>query len=285
MKYIVGFSGGIDSQAAANWAIETRGAENVILLNADPGGNEHPITTEFIQWFSAKVHPVHICRATLRDCYEKDETVMRHAERLGIDADAPIRFDTLAIVKGRFPRRRAQFCTEMLKLRPSLRWINEHKGIIAEGYERVTGMRRDESKKREDILERSWDSWFQCYVNHPIASWTKEQCFDYCGRVKGQRFNELYMLGFTRVGCAPCVNSSRADIRQWAKRFPKMIDKVRVWEERAGRTFFPPMIPDKEINWIDEVVAWANCEHGGKQFSLDVYTPAPACESIYGLCE
>jgi 3'-phosphoadenosine 5'-phosphosulfate sulfotransferase (PAPS reductase)/FAD synthetase len=282
-KYIVGVSGGIDSQAALNWALDEFGVDSVIAMNADPGGNEHPLTTEHIQWLSENVHPIITVRATLRDCYERDETIARHSDRLGINPDDPISFATLAAIKGRFPSPRAQFCTEFLKLRPMLAWMELHKEEIGE-YERITGLRRDESDKRVTTPDREWDDFFGCYVRHPLAHWTKRQCFHLC-LTKSQKINALYRLGFSRVGCAPCVNASRDDIRGWAKRFPEMIDKVRDWEREVGRTFFRPMVPGKEINWIDEVVAWSNCTRGGKQFSLEMWMPAPVCESKFGLCE
>lgn len=48
MKHIVGFSGGIDSQACARWVLNHFPPEDVLLLNSDAGGNEHPLTTEFV---------------------------------------------------------------------------------------------------------------------------------------------------------------------------------------------------------------------------------------------
>ena len=101
----------------------------------------------------------------------------------------------------------------------------------------------------------------------------------------GRGYNELYTLGFGRVGCAPCINSGKEDILAWSDRFPEMIDKVRGWEKSVGRTFFPPMVPGLDINWIDQVVDWANTMHGGQQYSLLVLQERPACESEYGLCE
>jgi 7-cyano-7-deazaguanine synthase in queuosine biosynthesis len=47
-KHIVGFSGGIDSQACARWVLDRFPGEDVILLNSDAGGNEHPLTTSFV---------------------------------------------------------------------------------------------------------------------------------------------------------------------------------------------------------------------------------------------
>lgn len=289
MKHIIGFSGGIDSQAAANWVLDRFPAQDVILLNSDAGGNEHPLTTEFLRWFSDNVHPVIFLRATWADIYTTDQKDMRVALRrgreksiaAGHDPDEPIQFVDLAILKGRWPSRMAQFCTSKLKVFPSLRWIVAN---IEGDLVRYSGVRRDESSNRKDTPEAEWDDSFGCEIRHPIVAWTKERCFaDAAGR--GQKVNELYRLGFSRVGCAPCINSSRADIANWAKRFPAMIHKVRDWEKRSGRTFYAPMVPGKEINWIDEVVDWANCVRGGRQFALEVLLAPATCESKYGLCE
>jgi hypothetical protein len=92
-------------------------------------------------------------------------------------------------------------------------------------------------------------------------------CFDYV-RLHKEQINPLYSLGFTRVGCAPCVNSNKDDILKWATRFPEMIDKVRAWERHVGRTFFAPCVPGMVINWIDDVVAWAKTDFGGRQNNL-----------------
>lgn len=47
-KHIVGFSGGVDSQACALWVRRRFDPADVILLNSDPGGHEHPTTYGFI---------------------------------------------------------------------------------------------------------------------------------------------------------------------------------------------------------------------------------------------
>ena len=109
-------------------------------------------------------------------------------------------------------------------------------------------------------------------------------CFDYV-RAHGEQVNPLYSLGFMRVGCAPCINSGKDDILNWATRFPEMIDKVRTWEQQVGRTFFAPCVPGMAINWIDDVVAWAKTDRGGRQNNLFRILPPPACESRFGLCE
>jgi hypothetical protein len=232
---------------------------------------------EFIRWFSENVHPVATVQPIHADMWETPG----YAEKRGYDSNAPLSFLDMIEIKGRPPSRKAQFCTEKLKLKPTMRWIKAN--VVGE-YVRYSGLRRDESENRRETPYHERDDWFECEVWHPIFDWSKEMCFDYCEKVHKQQTNPLYRLGFNRVGCAPCINSGRQDIRNWAKRFPEMIDKVRGWERESGRTFFAPMVPGKAINFIDEVVEWANCERGGTQYSLDVLMPSPVCESKFNLC-
>ncbi len=282
MKHIAGFSGGIDSQALARWLLNRYDPADVILTNSNAGGNEDPITEEHIDWYSANVHPVVRCNAIIADMW----MTPGFAETKGLDGNAELTFDEMIRIKGRSPSRKAQFCTEKLKLIPQRRWIREAFGptgpYAGEDYERYTGVRRDESDTRKNQAIREWDEWFDCWLNAPIADWTKQMCFDYV-QAHGERINPLYMMGFNRVGCAPCINSGKNDILNWVLRRPGMIDKIRGWEVSTGRTYFAPMVPGMATNNIDQVVEWSKTSHGGRQLRI---IPEPAaCESKYGLCE
>lgn len=296
VKHIVGFSGGIDSQACARWVLNRFPKEDVILMNSDAGGNEHPLTTQWVNWYSCNVHPVVLIQPIVADMWQTEG----FAEGKGLDGEAKLTFDFLMRLKKRAPSRTAQFCTEILKLRPQKRWINTEfgpKGKYA-GYDfvRYTGVRRDESSARKETAFVRHDDWYDCEVHSPIADWTKQMCFDYV-KSHGEQVNPLYTMGFNRVGCAPCVNSSKDDILNWATRFPEMIDKIREWEagltEAASnggareikRTFFPPMVPGITINSIDDVVEWAKTSRGGRQQPFPIFHEREACESKYGLCE
>lgn len=285
VKHVVGFSGGIDSQACARWVLNRYPADDVILLNSDAGGNEHPLTTEFVHWYSDNVHPVVMLTPLMSDLgsigTRPSATRDRREE---FAADDALTFDRLAYVKNGFPSRTRQFCTEYLKLKPQNRWIKTNLREHGIDYVRYSGVRRQESQDRKGRKPVEWDDYFGCELYHPIVDWTKQMCFDYVA-YHGEKINELYTLGFNRVGCAPCVNSNKQDILAWSQRFPEMIAKVRRWEQAVGRTFFSPIVPGLEINWIDDVVKWAKTTRGGKQFSLLVLQERPACESEYGLCE
>lgn len=277
--HVVGFSGGIDSQACARWVLNREDPADVVLVNSDAGGNEHPMTMEFIERYSREVHPVVCIQAEVQDM---DGRAPGKIAEFGLQPTDPLTFPLLAKLKKRFPSRRAQYCTYHLKIVPQKRWIAEHhpdREII-----RYSGVRRDESHKRKETAITGWDEYFDCELRCPIADWTKHMCFDYVQAHDGF-YNPLYTLGFNRVGCAPCINSGKDDIRAWVDRAPEMIDKIREWEQQVGRTFFAPCVPGKELNWIDEVVEWSKTEHGGRQVSLAVMYDRPACESKYGLCE
>ena len=121
VKHIVGFSGGIDSQACARWVRERYGDDNVLLCNSTAGDNEHPLTTEFVAVYAKKVFPVHTLNATYADMWVGEEMPASK----GLDPNQTITFGDMAQVKGRFPSRMAQFCTEKLKINPQKRWIKE----------------------------------------------------------------------------------------------------------------------------------------------------------------
>jgi 3'-phosphoadenosine 5'-phosphosulfate sulfotransferase (PAPS reductase)/FAD synthetase len=289
LYHVVGFSGGADSQACALWVRQRYPAEDIILLNSDAGGNEHPLTVAWVQWYSQMIFPVTSVKALVKDLGGRGTRPGATKDRrdaLGGD-DEELTFDALASVKGIFPSRKAQFCTEHLKLSPQRRWTEEN--LVDQGldFERWIGVRRDESQNRVGALEREWDSYFDCYINRPLVGWSKAQVFDFLKR-HGEEVNPLYRAGFSRVGCAPCINSGKDDVRLWAARFPEMIDKVRQWEENVGRTFFAPCVPGKEINWVDQVVDWSRTARGGRQTLLpmvEVEADSGSCSSRYGLCE
>ena len=284
VKHIVGFSGGIDSQACARWVLNRFPKEDVILTNSDAGGNEHPLTTLFVEEYSDQIHPVVRLTAQYQDLWKTED----FAETKGYKSTDVLTFEDLIRVKGRAPSIKAQFCTEVLKLRPMKRWLKTEFGPGGrfDGFDYVIyiGVRRDESKRRAEQPFKFWNDWYDCEQQAPLADWTKKMCFDFVQAHK-EPINPLYTMGFNRVGCAPCINSGKEDLLNWAVRFPAMIDKIRGWEQRTGRAFFGPSIPGKPIAFVDEIVEWAKTSRGGRQQPFPIFHEREACESKYGLCE
>jgi 3'-phosphoadenosine 5'-phosphosulfate sulfotransferase (PAPS reductase)/FAD synthetase len=138
---------------------------------------------------------------------------------------------------------------------------------------------------------------------YPIRHWSADDVFAYL-RKNGVTPNPLYRLGMKRVGCMPCIDCGKNEMRQIARRFPEHIDKIAEWEsivaavsKRGLATFFAgdtdPLDgddPDKKDGYADirRVVEWSRTTRGGRQYGLDAWAEKaePAgCSSLYGLCE
>jgi 3'-phosphoadenosine 5'-phosphosulfate sulfotransferase (PAPS reductase)/FAD synthetase len=203
------------------------------------------------------------------------------------------------MLKGRFPSRTAQFCTEKLKLEP----INAITHPLLEAGSSIVswiGEMAEESVRRakKPAIERI--RWPQpggsLILYRPIHKWTKADNFALAKR-HGILPNKLYQMGMGRVGCF-CINQEKDEVAQWDKRFPEVIDRIRAWEaivalvsRRQAATFFAPML-GSEPNNIDEVVAWSRTSRGGRQLSMiqsiartEAAQKGLLCESAYGLCE
>ena len=283
MKHIVGFSGGIDSQAVYRYLRNRFDPDDVIALNSQAGRWENWRTVNFIAEYSATVSPIIEVIPLVKDIWETDEWAETH----GRDGNQELTMELLIEIKKRPPSRKAKFCTEILKLRPQRRWMRENFGptgqYAGEEFKRYTGVRRDESIGRRNVPFSEWDDFFDCDIEHPLADWTKKMCFDYVAQY-GEPINPLYQMGEGRVGCMPCVETNKAGLVNIAMRFPEEIEKVDGVEKRTGKTFFMPKI-GSESNNIHQVLEWAKTSRGGRQQLFPILHEREGCESKYGLCE
>lgn len=205
----------------------------------------------------------------------------------------------LCMWKGRFPSRKAQFCTEHLKRNPAVEFQMD---LVDRGFTVVSwqGVRRDESLNRRNAkkFERIGPSMF---AYRPIVDWTAADVFTYCGN-QGVKANPLYLQGMGRVGCMPCINAAKGELREISSRFPEHIDRIADWEvmvgaasKRSAATFIPAPSRGKAVidqsayaktNDIYSVIQWSKTTRGGKQFDLlGALNEVTSCSSSYGLCE
>lgn len=283
----IGVSGGKDSTALLLWAIHESGypRDSVVASFCDTG-NENQITMDYVQMLSEQIHPIVTIKPE-RDFYD------------------------LAKWKRRFPSRKARFCTQHLKMLPTQLFVqslcNETATVLLH-----SGVRAAESADRAKLPEREWDGYFALEVYRPLIKWTLLDVWAIHDRYGVPR-NPLYAMGFKRVGCFPCINSCKDEVRLIAKHFPERIDMLRKAETtmqcrngfssffarktvtarhrskeietKAGKKMFVPT--------IDDVVRWSKTERGGKQYSLgldwldntsedDKYI---SCPSALGQCE
>ena len=205
-------------------------------------------------------------------------------------------FLDLCLWKGRFPSRKAQFCTEELKRNMAVVFQME---LMDQGHTVVSwqGVRRDESFNRKDAkkFERVAP---RLYIYRPIVDWTAMQAIQ-LATLHEILANPLYSMGMGRVGCFPCINAGKDELREMAARFPAHMQRIGNWEQlvsmaskRGFNTFMTSAHPAKdrriifkELN-IWNRIEWSKTTRGGKQYSLlnDQADP-DACASSYGLCE
>jgi len=318
--HVVSLSGGKDSTATALMAIELHGREACRFVFADTG-NEHEATyayaleylpqalditvdvvkADFSEEFATK-------RANLARIAAGEPESAVYGKRkfmyawtpetaaLALELLVPIGnpFLDLCMLKGGFPSRKRQFCTQYLKRNP----ITEYQiDLVDQGYlvESWQGVRANESDARRwlphyEILSADMA------IYRPILRWEVADVFE-AHRVAGILPNPLYKQGMNRVGCMPCINCSKGELAQIARRFPQHIERIAAWERLVSRVCRPrsPVSffhkgtqghSGQASTTIEHIVQWAKTSHGGRQFSLlaDLDEPS-ACSSAYGLCE
>lgn len=294
---VISLSGGKDSTALALLAVD-REVENIRFVFCNTG-NEARETLEYISYLDQVLHSktgrnIEICEASFeKKLIEKSTKVEVEKRKIALEVAAldPSPFLQLAALKGRFPSTTARFCTEGLKVKPIKDLISK---ILATGedVENWSGVRAEESPKRAKLPEREFffaneSTGAEAWHYRPILKWSAKDCFEIMKR-HGVKPNPLYKMGFARVGCFPCINCRKAELRLIAEQFPDYIRRIKVWEsivsdasKRGKSTFFTI---ENSRDGISDWVEWAKTDRGGKQFMLDL-EETTTCKSVYGLCE
>jgi len=258
MLNIICFSGGKDSTALILWAKEN--LDNFTAVFCDTGW-EHPETYKYIDYING----------TLLD----GELIVLESEGM----------KRLVERKQRIPSAKARFCTEDLKVRPMIKWIDsiDDERIIYQG------IRAEESQKRAEMAEKEWSDVYDGWVVRPLIKWTSKEVFELLDK-HGVKPNPLYLNGASRVGCFPCVMINHGDIRRMQKFYPEIWDRIGELEDIVGRSFFSPnYIPvryqsgfcdksNKSFPWVEDVKEYLADNEGY------LFEPS-ACMSIYNLCE
>jgi len=307
IQHLVSVSGGKDSTATYLRAIELGRPFRAVFADT---GNEHPLTYEYVSTLAGRTGGPAI--ETVRADFSKalarhrayvlarwpdegiPEEIVQEAAALHEPTGNP--YLDLCILKGRFPSRRAQFCTEelkvlpitqqvvlpMLKAGPLLQWL---------------GIRAEESARRAAMPVYNRDDT-GAYLWRPIFRWKLADVWAQHTR-HGIAPNPLYAMGMGRVGCYPCVNCAKPELRAIAHWSPEHIDKIERWElvvsrasKRRSSTFFAAGTDptDKDQGragyaGIRDVVEWSRTERGGRRYSLFSDQQPGGCNSDLGLCD
>lgn len=307
IQHLVNVSGGKDSTATYLLAIEHGRPFRAVFADT---GNEHEITYEYVARLAERTGgpEIEIVRADFsRRLARHREYILREWPGLGVP-DAVVAeaaalheptgnpFLDLCIAKGRFPSRMAQFCTEelktipivlqvvlpMLRAGPVLQWL----GIrAAESRNRARYPRWN----RHDSGSMLWRPIFRYSVDDVWAT----------HRRHGLAPNPLYALGMGRVGCMPCINCRKSELRSIAEQFPEHVERIARWEaivsaanKRGVSTFFAalkdPMDAERPGTYagIRTVVEWSCTSRGGRQYEMFFdRQEGGGCHSDLALCE
>lgn len=312
IKHVISVSGGKDSTATLLIALENCPRESIVPIFCDTG-NEHESVYEYLRYLEQALDiTIHRLKADFTENITAKRMFIARDQRKGRKNGKRIRWSNkakrralaalvptgnpfldLCMWKGRFPSRKAQFCTEELKRNMAVEFQLD---LIDSGHQVLSwqGVRRDESMNRRNAkkIERIGGG---IWTFRPIVEWTAEDVFAFCAQ-RGIQPNPLYKQGMGRVGCMPCINVNKAELNQIARRFPEAIEEKAEWEKkvalcskRMAATFIPaPGMSNhdaaKQTIWT--VVEWSKTTRGGRQFDLlGDLADSNACSSAYGLCE
>jgi 3'-phosphoadenosine 5'-phosphosulfate sulfotransferase (PAPS reductase)/FAD synthetase len=298
-QHLVSVSGGKDSTAVYLLAIESGRPFRAVFADT---GNEHDAVYDYIETLPQKTGgpKIETVKADFTSRLAKhrqyildkwpgmgiSDEIVQEAAALNTPTGNP--YLDLCILKGRFPSRMAQFCTEELKTVPIT--LGVVLPMLRQG--RVLqwlGIRADESRNRaKQPRFNRHDSGSMVW--RPIFRWTVEDVWAQ-HKKHGIEPNPLYAAGMGRVGCMPCVNCRKEELRGIADRFPEHIERIARWEaivskaaKRQSATYFAPVNGD--IAPIADAVEWSRTERGGRQFGLFFQDQAGGgCDSDMALCE
>ena len=307
IQHLVSVSGGKDSTAVYLRALESGRSFRAVFADT---GNEHELTYEYVSQLHERTGgpKVETVRADFSvELARHKAYLLREWPKQGIapeivKAAAALHEPTgnpyldLCISKGRFPSRMAQFCTgelkeipittqvvgPMLEDGPVLQWL----GI------RAAESRNRAKQPRFNHHESGSMIW------RPIFDWSIDEVWN-IHRKHGISPNPLYAKGMSRVGCMPCINCRKNELRTIADIFPDHIERIRQWEailsttsKRQSATFFAALTDPTDVDrpgeyaGIDRLVEWSQTTRGGRQFGMFFERQGGGgCTSDLGLCE
>ena len=265
MINVICFSGGKDSTALWLWARRTNIQPRVVLF-ADTGW-EHPLTIQYVHEVERLLneHVIHV---------RGPETFEQRVRRL----------------RG-FPTSGRRWCTDELKIQPTAAELDRIREETGADVQVLTGIRADESRARAQMPEREWFDAYDCEQWRPLLRWSLQDVIDEHHRA-GVPVNPLYQMGAERVGCWPCINAGKTEIRLVADLDPARIDQIREMERITKNTMFSKEAPKAERDpaqkrrelplAIDDAVAWSRTKRGGKE--IELVRPSTGCMR-WGICE
>ena len=207
---IVSISGGKDSTASLIWALNNFDKSKVIPVFLDTQW-EHHLTYQYLYY-------------------------LEEALDISIERIKTIGMEELCIKYKAIPNTFMRFCTTNLKIKPFKKYIYEN--FVSKGIDFIViqGIRKEESISRYKTPQYKEDVEFYNHKRmivkkfYPVVDWSEKEVIDFIKK-NNIELNPLYNLGFSRVGCYPCVNWTKKELFMLNDRYLK---RLRDLEEKVS---------------------------------------------------
>lgn len=272
---VASISGGKDSAAMALHLKELEIPHRMVFMDT---GWEHDLTYEYLRGeLTEKLGPIEEIKNDLQ-------------------------MEDLILKRGMFPSRVIRFCTQELKVKPMIRYLNN----LEDEPINAVGIRAEESANRSKMEKWEHQKGFDCEIWRPIIDWSFEDVVSIHKR-HDLKPNPLYLMGASRVGCWPCIYARKKEIQLIADEDPSRIAQIRKLEKTLKEngakryaergesyeslgysppTWFQARETLSNGQWnIDRAVDWSKTSRGGKQYELFSAAGQDVGCMRWGLCD
>lgn len=242
-------SGGKDSTALGLWLLKNKIKFKPVFIDT---GWEHKDTYNYIA-------------NELTELFG-DFIILRNDKFFKSGSDFAGGMEQLIEKEKMFPNGKIKFCTRHLKVIPIQNFLSEIRASYKKKPVNIIGIRAEESFKRskmEEIEEQD-----EATVWRPLINYTYEDIIDIHHEFNVSP-NPLYLRGYSRVGCYPCIFSRKHEIRHMALSDPERIQHLKELENKITNlrtdgqtaTFFKSRKKGIKKMSMDEIVGWAKSDN------------------------
>lgn len=94
--------------------------------------------------------------------------------------------------------------------------------------------------RKKDVIE--WCKKYSDDTWRPILNWTAQETITY-SLDNGLPLNPLYYMGFSRVGCYPCIMCTKKEIKWIVNNDPERIKEIKILEGKSSGFFSADEVP------------------------------------------
>ena len=264
-------SGGKDSTAMGLF-LQSKGIKfTPVFLDT---GWEHPSTYEYINEVLVPLFG--------------EFTTLRNEKFFKEDSEWKGGMEQLVKNRRAFPNGFMKFCTHELKVNPIRSfYVNV---FLKTGKKPINcvGIRAEESRKRSNYTEREEQD--EASVWRPLIRFTEQEVIDLHHQFQVPP-NPLYVKGYSRVGCYPCIFARKHEIRHMSYADPERVNYIADLEKRTTNlrddeqvaTFFKSRVKSKKYMTMEEIQEWSRNKKGKQLDDLEEIEDSGCMR--WGLCE